>query len=266
MADTPLPAVSQFYSEGDPHLGPERAIANVCQAQGITVGEVGVRPIVIGTYFSELTGFIAQSCDAKPAAFRAAVARSQDVFHVDDSICITTLPIGAPATVAACEEMIACGAKTFLVIGAAGSLQPDLPIGSVVVPTRAIREEGTSHHYVPADVPATGSPELLEALRDAAARAGLEPRTGLHWTSDALYREHKERIDAYRQAGVLSIDMEISALYILRQHRGVGCAAIVAISDELYEPWRIGFATPEFLGAVTKCGLAALEVARAIKR
>jgi purine-nucleoside phosphorylase len=56
--------------------------------------------------------------------------------------------------------------------------------------------------------------------------------------------------------------MEVSALFAVAQHRGVSCAAILAISDELYEPWRIGFQTEEFQRAMVRCGLAALEAAR----
>ena len=67
----------------------------------------------------------------------------------------------------------------------------------------------------------------------------------------------------YREAGVLSVDMEVSALFVLAQHRGVECAAVLAISDELYEPYRIGYATAEFANAFLRCSAAAVAAARA---
>ena len=81
---------------------------------------------------------------------------------------------------------------------------------------------------------------------------------------DAPYREHKERVALYRDAGVLSVDMEVSALYAVAKHRGIQCAAILAISDELYKPWRIGFGTSEYKSALGRCGLAAMEAAKSL--
>src|SRR3990172_385626 len=228
---------------------------------GTPPDQLGVRPVVVATFFSQLTSYLAESSGAERSHYGTLGGRDQELYVADGGVCIATLPFGAPATVSTMEVMIACGAKTFLVVGAAGSLQPDLPIGSVILPTTAIREEGTSHHYLPPEAPAAATAGLVDALRGAWRRDDLEPRAGLHWTTDAPYREHKEKIAAYRQRGVLAVDMEVSALYAVAQHRGVGCAAILAISDELYEPWRIGFRTGEFQRAIAGAGLAALAAA-----
>lgn len=207
-----------------------------------------------------LTTYLAQRSGAARSEQWWPGAGGREVFVVDDDATIVTLPVGAAAACMIAEELIACGARSIVVVGAAGSLQHDLPIGSVVVPTRAVREEGTSYHYLPPEAPAEASVESLGALRSA-WRHSSELREGPHWTTDAPYREHKERIAAYREAGVLSVDMEVSALYAVARHRGVSCVAILAISDELYEPWRIGFYGEEFQRAIVRCGLAALEAA-----
>ena len=131
----------------------------------------------------------------------------------------------------------------------------------MALPETAIREEGTSHHYLPPDVPAKATEKLVKLLDEACRRRGLEPRLGLHWTTDAIYREHVEKIARYREKGVLSVDMEISAIYSLAACRGVDCAAVVAISDELFEPYRVGFRSPEFEHGIRTAGQAALDVA-----
>lgn len=264
MAEAPTPAVPQFYFDGEPHLPPERNVAAFCEIQGLRMDELGIRPIVVATFFAQLTSFLAEQSGAQPRPYRLSGGLGGELCYVlNNQVTIATLRMGAPAAVMACEELMACGARTLLIVGAAGSVQPDLSIGSVVLPTSAIREEGTSHHYLPAELPATATYELVDDLRAACEQRGLQPRTGLHWTTDAPYREHKEKIAAYRDAGVLSVDMEVSAMYVLAQHRGAACAAVVAISDELYEPWRIGYRAPEFLAAITGAGLAALATALA---
>jgi purine-nucleoside phosphorylase len=256
--------VPQFYIDGEPHLPPGRMVAAFCDALGLKRDELGVKPVVVATFFAHLTAYLAERTGAQQAPYRITGNLQHAIYVVDDNVCFATVPMGAPAAVMACEELIACGAKTFLVVGAAGSLQPDLPIGSVTLPTAAIREEGTSHHYLPPELPATATPALVEALADACRSHGVEARAGLHWTTDAPYREHKHKIDAYREAGVLSVDMEVSALYVLAQHRGAGCGSVLAISDELYEPYRLGFTDPTFLNNVASIGLAAIDAGKAV--
>jgi uridine phosphorylase len=265
VTKVPAPTVSSFYAEGEPHLSPARLAKEYCEIAGITIEELGIKPVLVATFFPVMTSFIAESSGAVPGPHRLPGGRDRELHVLDDAISLATLSMGAPTSVMEMEELIACGVRTLVLVGAAGSLQPSVPIASVVVPANAIREEGTSHHYLPPEVPAVADAAVVEALRAAWKGAG-SLHAGLHWTTDAPYREHKERIEAYRQAGVLSVDMEVSALYCLAQHRGLRCAAILAISDELFEPWRIGFRMPEFQLTMVQVGQAAIEAARALAR
>jgi uridine phosphorylase len=137
--------------------------------------------------------------------------------------------IGAPATVGALEGAIALGARQVLFFGICGSLQPDLKIGDIVVAESAIREEGTSFHYLPADVPARASRRLLDATD--------LPR-GVIWTTDAPYRETRTKVSRLASEGVLGVEMEVSAVYALAQYRGIDALALLVISDQLVgEKW-----------------------------
>ena len=264
MTDALSPTVAQFYLDGEPAPTPERMVAYRCETRGLTPEQVAVEQVIVMTFFPELSSFMAERIDAQRSEYWTAERHSRELYLSDSGVGVSRVPIGAPAATAVAEELIASGAKTLLIVGAAGSLQPDLPVGSIVLPMTAIREEGTSHHYLPHDVPATAATAPAEALRAACEQAGVATRAGLHWTTDAPYREHKEKIVAYREAGVLSVDMEVSALYALAQHRGIECAAILAISDEVREPWRLGFDATEFKKSITKAGIAALEAAAAL--
>jgi uridine phosphorylase len=74
--------------------------------------------------------------------------------------------------------------------------------------------------------------------------------------------EHRQKVDLYRRAGVITVDMELSALFTVAEVRGIACAAIVAVSDELHgDQWDIGFGTDPVLRAMSKAARVALTVA-----
>lgn len=260
---------ASFFSEGEPHVDPERLVQHICDRRGITRDQLGVRPAAVGTFNSRLTQFIATQANAEPAEYwirQNEAAFTEGPAYVDrDSVTIATFPIGAPAAVTLMEEMIACGTTSLIVVGAAGSLQPHTPIGSLVVPDAAIREEGTSHHYAPSSDAATPSPRLRLAIEAALRERGLAYATGASWTTDAVYREHRGKIDRYRDAGVMTVEMELSALFTVATFRGIECAALLVVSDELHgESWDLGFGGETLVRAMGQAGLIALDVARSL--
>jgi uridine phosphorylase len=252
---------SGFYLDGEPHVDPRRLVEHYCAQRGFGVDELGIKPVVLATFGRELARYLADIAGAVRAE-RWSTWRG-DGFVAGDALTIVTFPIGAPATVAMFEEMTACGMRTLITTGSAGSLQPDAPIGSIVVPTSAIREEGTSHHYAPHDEPAEADSGLVAGLRAALGERNIPYREGVNWTTDAIYREHRQKVDLYRRAGVVTVDMEMSALFTVARFRGVRCAAIVAVSDELHgESWDLGFGREDFVRSMTKAGRVALTVAQ----
>jgi uridine phosphorylase len=174
-------------------------------------------------------------------------------------ICLLQAPVGAPGTVMVMEELIACGTKVVIGLGWAGSLQPHAPVGSFLLPARCLREEGTSFHYYPdpaAELPPDAG--LLEKLEQAALAEGVQPLAGPHWTTDAPYRETLAKLAAYRQQGILGVDMETSAMYALGCYRGVRVANLLVVSDELWQGWQPAFHTPELVQA-SKTALRVVE-------
>ena len=97
--------------------------------------------------------------------------------------------VGAPAVVLVLEALIVQGVRRFLSIGTAGSLQKHVAIGDIVVCNRAIRDEGTSHHYLPPGKYANASPAMTARLDSALKATGTPHAVGTSWTIDAPYRE-----------------------------------------------------------------------------
>ena len=153
--------------------------------------------------------------------------------------------MGAPHAVIGLEKLIALGAKRILVLGWCGSLQPDLKTGNLVIPDRAISEEGTSQHYpLPNGAPRSDS-GLNRMLEVSLEGQGLTFTKGEIWTIDAIYRETPEKVKAYQEKGVLAVEMEISALLTVAAYRSVSLAGLLVVSDELSDlKWRPGFSNP----------------------
>ncbi len=162
--------------------------------------------------------------------------------------------VGAPAVVLVLEALIVQGIRRFLSIGTAGSLQRDLTIGDIVVCDRAIRDEGTSHHYLPPKKYAHASPAMTARLVDALQATDTPHHVGTSWTIDAPYRETIAEVQHYQSEGVLTVEMEAAALFAVASYRDVEMGSLLTISDSLADlKW-----DPHFRSDSTRTGLETL--------
>ncbi|MGH2794772.1 MAG: nucleoside phosphorylase [Actinomycetota bacterium] len=143
--------------------------------------------------------------------------------------------IGAPAAAIVVEELTAMGTSRFISMGEAGSIDPGCDIGSIVLCTSAVRDEGVSHHYLAPDTYAYPDPALTQRLRDAFERSSLPYNEGPTWTIDAPYRETVDEAQHYQREGVVTVEMEAAAVFVVAQLRGVAAASAFVISDSLTE-------------------------------
>ncbi len=182
--------------------------------------------------------------------------------YKDSWILILKVPgFGAPTAVMTLEELAAFGIKKFVNLGAAGGLQQNMNIGDIVVCDRAIRDEGTSDHYLPVEKYAFSCPELTENLCTAFERKGIHYSKGTSWTTDAPYRETIEELRQYCSDGVATVEMEASALFAVGAYRGVDVSSVFVISDILLEEdWNQGYHSAEKLEGLKKSFEVALEM------
>lgn len=110
----------------------------------------------------------------------------------------------------------------------------------------AIRDEGTSHHYLPDEKYAHAGNKLTADLCNALQKRGILFRKGISWTTDAAYRETIEELQKFRNEGVLTVEMEASALFAVGAFRGVSVSSVFTISDILTEEdWNQGYHSEE---------------------
>ncbi|HZS13039.1 MAG TPA: nucleoside phosphorylase [Candidatus Dormibacteraeota bacterium] len=153
--------------------------------------------------------------------------------HGDRVLVLANFGLGAPAVAAQAEELIAMGARRLVSVALCGGLQHDLLPGDVVVPDLAIRDEGTSHHYLPPSRDVAADPDLALALRRTLAGLGVTTRSGAVWSTDAPYRETPAEVRALQAEGVLGVDMELAALLAVARRRGVQAAGVLVAGDNL---------------------------------
>jgi uridine phosphorylase len=140
---------------------------------------------------------------------------------------------GAPIIAAVLEELIAFGVHRFVSIGLAGGLQADLHSGDVVIADRALRDEGTSYHYLPPARSVEADPALIQHISAALSAQHIVHSIGASWTTDAPYRETRREVDAYRAEGVKTVEMEAAAVFAVGLRLSVPTAAVFVISDRL---------------------------------
>jgi uridine phosphorylase len=179
----------------------------------------------------------------------------------DSRILVLKVPgFGAPTAVMTLEELIAFGIKKFVSLGAAGGLQPNMNIGDIVICDRAIRDEGTSFHYLADGKFAYSSPEITEQLCTAFKRKGIQYSIGSSWTTDAPYRETFEKLRRHRTDGIATVEMEASGLFAVGAYRGISMSAVFTISDILSEEnWNQGYHSDEKLESLKQIFEVALE-------
>ena len=142
----------------------------------------------------------------KPKKFRV---NSLLTIFIHKGIGFVKLGIGSPAATAVMEELIAAGGKEFLSIGTAGGLHKE----GIFLCKKALRDEGTSYHYIKSGKYAYPHKELTKKLGFFIKKEGLDYAPGTTWTIDAPYRETKKEIERYAKQGISTVEMEASALF-----------------------------------------------------
>lgn len=162
-----------------------------------------------------------------------------------EKVSVTSTGIGGPSASIAMEELVQCGADTFVRVGTCGGIDLDVRGGDIVIATGAVRMEGTSREYAPIEYPAVADLEVANALVAAAKELGFTYHTGVVQCKDAFYGQHEPEMmpagyelinkwEAWKKLGCLASEMETAALYIVaaKLHVRVGACFLVMANQE----------------------------------
>ena len=158
-------------------------------------------------------------------------------------VSVTSTGIGCPSAAIAVEELVKIGADTFIRVGTSGGIQPGTKSGDLAIVSGAIRDEGTTLHYMPIEFPALADLEVVTALRRAAISGGRRYRVGITQSKDSFYGEVEpersavsglllERWRAWELGGAICSEMEASAIFIISSILKVRAGGIMAMHGE----------------------------------
>jgi uridine phosphorylase len=188
----------------------------------------------IFVYYPYLTNYFKKKYKPK----KIEIYRLITVYQHKDIALVQMTGIGAPNAVTVMEELIPLGAKQFLNIGTAGGLGRS----GIFLCNKAIRDEGTSHHYLKLGKYSYPNKTLTRKLGKSMNKFELDFKEATTWTIDAPFMETKEEIKHYKKQGVKTVEMEASALFTVGKIRNVNIASAFVVSDILGEDeW-----TPQF--------------------
>ncbi|MFW5713147.1 MAG: nucleoside phosphorylase [Brevefilum sp.] len=143
-----------------------------------------------------------------------------------EKVSVTSTGIGCPSTAIAVEELIKIGADTFIRIGTSGGMQPGTRTGDVAIVNSAIRDEGTTLHYMPPEFPALADVDVVTAMRSGAEKVGIPYRVGPTQSKDSFFGEVEpdrmpvanrlnRRWKAWIDGGAICSEMEASSIFII---------------------------------------------------
>jgi uridine phosphorylase len=141
--------------------------------------------------------------------------------------------VGAPYAVLVAEELFASGCQLLISITSAGQIIPRGQPPYFILIDRALRDEGTSYHYLPPSPFCALRPELEELLRDTWDTGSAQMHSGASWTTDAPFRETEEMIAACRANGILAVEMEAAALYALAQAKQYAIVCFAHVTNQM---------------------------------
>ena len=141
--------------------------------------------------------------------------------------------VGAAFAVLIAEELFASGCRLLISVTSAGQIAPVQAPPYFIVIDRALRDEGTSYHYLPPSEYSEADVQLTRLAQEALTAAGISFQVGATWTTDAPFRETQEAIEAALQAGILAVEMEAAALYAFAKARGRSVLCFAHVTNQM---------------------------------
>ena len=147
-------------------------------------------------------------------------------------IALTIGFLGSAGAATQIEELVSGGVKKIIACGSAGTLTPN-PLGALVIPNAAVRDEGASFHYAPPSYEIQADEEVVNHIAKTLSALSLPHITAKTWTTDAFYRETEEKIALRRGQGCVTVEMECSAMIAAARFRGAKFGQILYCGDDL---------------------------------
>ena len=144
----------------------------------------------------------------------------------------------APGAAGTIEELLAMVCNRLNICGGAGSIEKDSRVGEIIVPVAAVRDEGTSYHYLEPSREVECHKATADFIISGLERLGIPYTVGKTWTTDAMYREPPEMIELRRKEGYITVEMETAAFFAVSKYYDIPLAQLLYAGDDVSgEKW-----------------------------
>src|SRR5215467_7837240 len=230
MKEDSTPTILAHALDQPSAFTPENLIDDVRRSRQIPAGIVP--PLCILEFDGDITDWLVRDGMAKPFGAWACFHTSMFTMDLEDVTCgIIARTIGGPYAVLIAEQLQAAGAKLIIGLTSAGRVSPDLPVPCLVVANSAIRDEGTSYHYLPPDREVACKSPVVPLLGRELLVTGWAVRSGKVWTTDAPYRETKTQLNRWAREGALAVEMQAASLFAFGVARQASVASVAMVSN-----------------------------------
>jgi uridine phosphorylase len=156
----------------------------------------------------------------------------------EEKIALIQACVGSPLAAGQIEELTAMGCKKFIACGMCGVLQKELAVGHLIIPITAVRDEGTSYHYVKPSREINANERIVKIIENTFLEKNIPYIRAKTWTTDALYRETHKKAAQRKKEGCVTVEMETSAYMAASQFNNVEFGQILCSGDSLAgEEW-----------------------------
>ena len=191
-----------------------------------------VPPICILEFDGDLTDWLVEQRLARPFPSWACFHTTMYAVDTGAGACgLVARTIGGPYAVLIAEQLLAAGARLIVGLTSAGRVAPALPLPCIVVASAAVRDEGTSHHYLPATETIECPTAIASLLVRELQAMGAVVREGTVWTTDAPYRETAAQLRHWAGQGVLAVEMQAASLFAFAKARAANVAVVARVSN-----------------------------------
>lgn len=187
-------------------------------------------------FFSDVIDKLVSDGRARLVIELVAESGKTPVYEVDfdgRKVVLFNPGLGGPSAAKNLEKAIALGCNKFIACGGAGVLDQNIQLGHIVIPNSAVRDEGTSYHYMAPSREVEAHPSGVEAIQSVLAKHDIPYIVSKTWTTDAFYRSTPDKIQLRKSEGCLTVEMECATFFAVAQFRGVLFAQLLYGGDDL---------------------------------
>lgn len=200
------------------------------------VDKIDMSDRVVICFFNEVIGKLAKEGKLKEIYAIENQIGVNPVYELEyngEKVTVVHPGVGAPLAVSIMEEVIAIGGRKFISCGSGGVLRKDIAVGHVIVPNAAVRDEGTSYHYVEASREIEVNDKAVKAIEKTLREHKCDYLLGKTWTTDSIFRETRDKAQLRKEEGCIAVEMECSALAALAQYRKVIFGQMIYGGDDI---------------------------------